>query len=141
MKSLLHTILLAVVLTGCTSKSDPAPDPFLGQWQSESFTSEELDATGRVLDPVATSFLALKFVVTPTTIQTTAGTGTTAVTGDPSNYTRNGEVLTFTSSGPPCCGIIRRTYVRSLTPDTFTYELRITSPDGSVRITRHPFHR
>jgi hypothetical protein len=36
---------------GCHKKEDPAPDPFLGHWQAESYSYVLVDTKGQVGSP------------------------------------------------------------------------------------------
>jgi hypothetical protein len=68
MKHLFSFVLLLALFTGCHKKDDPAPDPFLGHWQSESNTSFVLDASANATSPVLTNHNTTSLDVTATTI-------------------------------------------------------------------------
>jgi hypothetical protein len=134
MKHLLLAALLLSVFTGCRKKEDPAPDPFLGHWQSESNTAFVLDAQGNATSPVITNYNATSLDVTDTTISFQSDATGQVLTF---RYTRNGENLLYTNYASS----ITRYYVRALTATSCTIESIYPGTDGNMYVSREPFHR
>jgi hypothetical protein len=137
MKHFLLTALSLALFTGCHKKEDPAPDPFLGHWQAESYSYVVVDTKGQATGPTQTAASAIALEVAATTMQFTYGTGSAAKADAPIHYTRNGEVLTSDSPTKATQGF----FARSLTATSFVFEQTDTRSDGSVFIIRTPFHR
>jgi hypothetical protein len=132
MKHLFFFVFLLVLFTGCHKKDDPAPDPFLGHWQSESNTSFALDAAGNAASPVLTYNNTNSLDVTATTITFRSSTTETTL-----SYTRDGESLVYTDFPAS----VTRYYIRSLTANSCTIESVYPGPDGNMYIVRIPYHR
>jgi hypothetical protein len=136
MKHLLLATLSFTLFTGCHKKEDPAPDPFLGHWQAESYSYVLVDTKGQAGSPFGLVSRTITLEVTATTTQFTYGAGSTP--DAPVSYTRSGEVLTPTT---PIHNASDSFFVRSLTASSFIFEQAETRSDRSVLITRIPFHR
>jgi hypothetical protein len=132
MKHFFSFIFLLALFTGCHKKDDPAPDPFLGHWQSESNTSFVLDAAANAASPVLTYNNTNSLDVTATTITFRSSTTETIL-----SYTRDGENLVYTDSPAS----VTRYYIRSLTANSCTIESVYPGPDGNMYIVRIPYHR
>jgi hypothetical protein len=133
-----YLLLLSLLLTGLTSckKEDPkAPDPFLGHWKSEAYDFQVIDAAGKAGAKVPSSQVA-QLGVAATTIEF-SGTigGVDYVNQVP--YTRTGEVLTLDNPSSPNA----KSYVRSLTADSFTLEQSLPSSTGNTVVKYGYFHR
>jgi hypothetical protein len=113
---------------------NPAPDPFLGHWQSESNTSFVLDASGNAASLVLTTNNTNSLDVTATTITFRLGTTSQANT---LSYTRDGENLLYTDYPASTT----RYYIRSLTANSCTIESVDPGPDGNMCIVRVSYHR
>ncbi len=132
---LLLASLSLISLTSCKKDAPEVTDPFLGHWKSEAYTYQVVDATGKVT-PGGQSSQLEQLDITATTI-----TFTMTISGQEyvsqMAYTRVGEVLTLDRASQADS----KSYVRLLTPDSFTLEQSLLSPTGNTIVKSAPFHR
>jgi hypothetical protein len=133
-----YLLLLAFLLTGLTSCKKEAPEvtaPFLGHWQSEAYTYQVIDATGKVT-PGTQSPQVAQLIITTTTIEFSGTIGDVDYVNKVP-YTRTGELLTLDNPSSPNT----KSYVRSLTADSFTLEQSLLSSTGNTVVKYGYFHR
>jgi hypothetical protein len=133
--TLLLASLLSINLISCKKDAPEVTDPFLGHWESETYMYYVVDATGKMTPSIEVAHRE-QMDVTATTIQFTE-TISGQVYVSQLSYTRDGERLVVDRASQ----IATQSYVRLLTPDSFTMEKSLLNSTGNTIVTKIPFHR
>lgn len=134
MKWLFLLSLTLSSLVSCTKKNDPAGDPLLGHWQSDTTRLINYDAQGNVLkDNARPQHSELDATATTMSFAYTVPTG---VTKDTFTYRRDGEAIIVLTGGTG-----EDQFVRSLTATSFTYEATGATSTGGKGTFILLFHR
>jgi hypothetical protein len=132
---LLLASLSVMSLTSCKKNDPGVTDPFLGHWESETYTYYVVDATGKVTPGGEVAHREQMDVAATTIKFTEIISGQEYVSQLP--YTRDGERLIIDRASQ----FATQSYVRLLTSDSFTLEKSLLNSTGNTVATKTPFHR